>query len=59
MLNLNPKEFTHMLLMEAGMDEFEIKVRPGTDLDGRFTAWVPDDSEFIRVDGWNCIFHNV
>ncbi len=52
---LNPETY----LLEAGFDEFEIEVEAGTDLDDRFTAWIVDTGEKIKVNGWLCTMERI
>ena len=44
--------FTQRVIADNETYTLELLIKPDTDLDGRFTAFDLDTSEYIRVNGW-------
>lgn len=46
--------YTKEVMVEHGIGELHLFVKPDTDFDGRFKAYDADNCEWIMVNGWMC-----
>ncbi len=51
--------FTRAVYIEGGCEGFEALIKPDTELDDRFRAFDTDNSEWMNVNGWNCLIENL
>lgn len=58
-LDAMAKGYTQAFEAEGGDYVLSLLVKPGTDLDGSFTAWECDEGEYLTVHGWLFTFEEV
>lgn len=44
--------YTSAVIADCSMHTLELLIKPGTDLDGRFTAYDRNEQEMLTVNGW-------